>query len=144
MTEEKWFEWWISEILYRVNEVVEIVMNYNDYFWGDSILEKIEVVYDKIVITVYNDVLQKNIIVECSQCAGMTQLINWDENIIENIFLKEIPRKQHPIITKIKELYGVNSYDSEKSIEGRFFELRILLINEVSFSVICKNVSFMD
>ena len=74
----------------------------------------------------------------------MTQLINWDENIIENIFLKEIPRKQHPIITKIKELYGVNSYDSEKSIEGRFFELRILLINEVSFSVICKNVSFMD
>ena len=74
----------------------------------------------------------------------MTQLINWDENIIENIFLDQIPNAEHQMISTIKQLYGVNSYDSEKSIDGQFFELRILLINKLSFSVICKSVSFKD
>ena len=137
-------EWRISEIIYRINEVVKIVINYNDCFWGDSTLEKIEIVYDKIVITVYNDALQKNITIECSQCAGMTQFINWDEIIIEDIFLEEIPSQQHQITTIIKQLYGIDSHAWKKSIEGQFFELRILLINEVSFSVICKNVCFKD
>lgn len=125
-------------------EVVKIIISYNDCFWGDSTLEKIEIIYDKIVITVFNDVLQKNINIECSQCVGMTQFINWDENIIENIFLKEIQSEGHQMITTTKQLYGANSYDSEKSIEGRFFELCILLINKLSFSVICKNVCFSD
>ena len=112
--------------------------------FGDSTLEKIEIIYDNITITVYNDIAQKNINIECSQCVGMTQLINWDENIIENIFLDQIPNAEHQMISTIKQLYGVNSYDSEKSIDGQFFELRILLINKLSFSVICKSVSFKD
>lgn len=74
----------------------------------------------------------------------MTQFINWDEDIIENIFLEEICDAQHPMIEKVRQLYDVSSFDSEKSIQGQFFELRILLINEVSFSVICKNVCFSD
>ncbi len=121
-----------------------MMINYHDCFWGDSTLEKIEIIYDNITITVYNDIAQKNINIECSQCVGMTQLINWDENIIENIFLDQIPNAEHQMISTIKQLYGVNSYDSEKSIDGQFFELRILLINKLSFSVICKSVSFKD
>lgn len=130
--------------IYRIDEVVKIIINYNDCFWGDSVLEKIEIVYDKIEITVYNDVFQKEIYIECSQCVGMTQLINWDETIIENIFLQEIPKGQHPMIAAIKRLYGTNSFDSEKSIDGNFFELRISLINELSFSIVCKNICFRD
>lgn len=124
--------------------MVKIIINYDNCFWGDSTLEKIEIVYDKVEITVFNDVSQKNIFIECSQCVGITDFINWDENILENIFVNEIPNEQHPMIQVIKQLYGANSYDSEKCIEGSFFELRILFINELSFSVICKNICFRD
>lgn len=123
-----------------------MIFNYNECFWGDSTLEKIEIEmeYNIIVFTILNDALQKHIKIKCFQCVGMTQLIIWDENIIENVFFKEISSEQHQILTPIKQLYGANSYDAEKRIEGQFFELRILLINELSFSVICKNVSFED
>lgn len=34
-------------------------INYEDCFWGDSTLERIEIAYDKIGITIYSDALQK-------------------------------------------------------------------------------------
>lgn len=119
-----------------------MLINYEECFWGDSTLDKIEISNDRINITVYNDVLQKNIFIDCLQCVGMTEFINWDENIIENIFVKELTDGQHPMVNRISQLYGENSYDYEKNIEGKFMELNIVLINEFSFSVICKNIEF--
>ena len=121
-----------------------MIINYNDCFWGDSTLEKIEIVYDKVVITVFNDAMQKNIYIDCCDCAGITQLINWDENIIENIFVKDIPNGQHQIIAIINEIYNGASNNYSKCIEGPFFELHIVLINDLSFSVVCKNICMRD
>ncbi len=36
-----------------------MIINYKKIFWGDSKLEKIEIAGDTIVITVFNDVLEK-------------------------------------------------------------------------------------
>lgn len=119
-----------------------MTLDYNDCFWGDSELEKIEIVYDKIMVTIFNDVLQRNIIAECSQCVGMTQFINWDEIIIDNVILKELQTDKHTMINEVRKLYGVNSNAGKSLLEGTFYELRIELIGGLSFSVICKNVSF--
>lgn len=70
---------------------------------------------------------------------GMTETIIWDEIILKDIF-----DEHHPMIDRIKKLYGTNSYDSEKYIDGKVFELNIVLINEWSFGIICKNVEFRD
>ncbi len=117
-------------------------MNYENFFWGDSILNKIEIVYDKIVLYVYNDALQKEVHIECSKCAGITEVISWDEVIIENIFVNEADNQTNEMIGKIKQLYGLCFYDSEKSIDNKFYELRVVLINNISFSIICQKIEF--
>lgn len=131
--------------MHRGKEIKDkMILNYKDCFWGDSILRKIEISDDMIEISIYNDAFQKNIFIDCLKCAGMTEIINWDENIVENIFVKEIVNGCHSIISKIKQLYGDNSYDCEKCIEEKFFELNVVLINGISFSVICQNIEFRD
>lgn len=41
--------------------MIKIVVNYNDYLWGDSTLEKIEIEmeYSNIIFTIFNDMAQK-------------------------------------------------------------------------------------
>lgn len=121
-----------------------MIIDYNNYFWGDSVLEELNIKYDKINITVYNNVLNKNILIECFHCAGITEIISWDENIIENIFVSKMSDSAHPMIASIKQLYGEKTYDSEKSLSGDFYELRVLLINGTDFRVICKDIIFSD
>lgn len=41
-----------------------MIIDYNNCFWGDSVLEELNIKYDKINITVYNDVLNKNILID--------------------------------------------------------------------------------
>lgn len=122
-----------------------MILDYNKLFWGDSVLEKIEIEYDNIKIYIFNDVEQKHIIIECEYCAGMTEIITWDEIIIENVYLNEIKNEQHPLIASVKEQYGeLDYYEPNKSVYGSYFELRVLLISNLSFSVICKQVTFKD
>ena len=47
--------------------MIKIVVNYNDYLWGDSTLEKIEIEmeYSNIIFTIFNDMAQKNIYINC-------------------------------------------------------------------------------
>ena len=119
-------------------------INYNDCYWADSTLENIEIVYDKITITVFNDSYKKNIYIECNQCAGMTEIITWDEVIIENLTYTEWPNHKHPLIKTAKKIHGVIICDPEKNVEGIFYEIKIALINNTSFSVVCKEVLFHD
>lgn len=121
-----------------------MIINYNTLFWGDSILEKIQINCDKIALKIFNDVLQKHIYVECSRCIGMTQIYTWDEITIDNVFLNEIIWEQHSMCKTMEALYGDVSYDSENCLRPSFYELKILMINELSFSIICQNVTFSD
>ena len=120
-----------------------MILNDNEIFWGDSILEKIEITFDEMKMKVYHDVFPKYIIIKCSQCIGMTSIMTWDEDIIENIFIQKAPIK-NSMLTLTQQMYGPNSYDSEKSLDGDFYELKVLLINTWSFSIICKKIELYD
>lgn len=119
-------------------------MNCLDYFWGDSTLEKTEIMYDKISVTVFNDLLQKYIRIECSQCVGMSEIICWDETIIENITVNKLTETSEKLIEKAKHLYNNNHSDYDKPLGNNFLLLNILLINDISFYIICKEIEFIE
>ena len=119
-------------------------IEYNEIFWGDSTLEKVEIVYDRIRLSVYNDFWKKTIYLECFECVGITEFIVWDEIIIDNVFFRELSFEQSPMLEKVKTLYGQSSSPFAKNFEQSFYELQVMLIGGISFSVICKSVSFFD
>ena len=41
-----------------------MILNFDELLWGDSVLEKIEIVNDKISILIYNDVNQKEVYID--------------------------------------------------------------------------------
>ena len=126
-----------------------MIIDYSDCFWHDSILEKIEIAYDKIKITTCNDVWQDNkkIFIECSNCVGITRFNTWDEVVIHDIFLNKISDGEHPLIKELKEVYGEGvPCSNDKRTDGDFFELKVLMVGDGSlhFSVVCREVVFKN
>ena len=39
------------------------MIKHNEIFWGDSTIEEINIKYDELTISIFNDVLQKKIMV---------------------------------------------------------------------------------
>lgn len=120
------------------------MIKFNELFWGDSILEKIIIEYDKIIIKVFNDVLQKEILIECSKCIGITSVYTWDETIIENIILNPIVSEQDPMWKKTHEIYGGESFDAEKDLMKIFYEVKIIMINELELNIICQEMNLRE
>ncbi len=120
------------------------MIKYNEIFWGDSTIEEISIKYDKLTISIFNDVLQKKFNVICSNCIGISEMFIWDEVIIENIFIEGVVSSEHPMWKRIYELYGSESCDSEKDILKPFYELKIVLINDLVFKVLCQGIEFED
>ena len=120
------------------------MMKYDEIFWGDSTIEEIGIKYDELTISIFNDILQKKINVICSKCIGISEIFIWDEVIIENIFVQEVVSSEDPMWKKIYELYGNDSYDSEKDIQKPFYELKVVLVNDLEFKVLCQEIEFED
>ena len=99
---------------------------------------------DELTISIFNDALQKKINVICSKCIGISEIFIWDEVIIENIFIEEVVSSEHPMWKKIHDLYGAQSCDSEKDIQKPFYELKIVLIDDLEFKVLCQGIEFED
>lgn len=120
------------------------MIEYHEIFWGDSTIERTVIEYDKILIAVFNDALQKKINIVCSNCIGISKMFTWDEVIIENVFIENIISSEHPMWIKTYELYGMESYDSEKNLMNPFYELKVVLINGFEFNVVCQEILFED
>lgn len=120
-----------------------MIFEKNSLFWADSELVKIEIVYDKIVISIFNDALQKMVYISCYECVGMTELIVWDEVIIDNIYVNTVEASDNQMLSKVISIYGdINQYG--KPIGKDFIRLDIALLDQISFSVICKDVCISD
>lgn len=120
-----------------------MIFEKNSLFWADSELVKIEIVYDKIVISVFNDVLQKMLYISCHKCVGITEIITWDEVVIDNIYVSNIGNNDNPMLSKIFSIYGeINQYG--KPIGKDFTRLDVVLLDQICFSVICKDVCISD
>ncbi len=122
-----------------------MILEYNSIFWPDSYLESVTAKYESVRIIIHNSLLDKELYIECSKCAGITQMILWDEVIIDNVYLEEIPQGKHELLDKVKEIYPDENDDyGRKYLTDTFYELKIVLLGDISFSVICQSVTFSD
>lgn len=121
-----------------------MILNFDELLWEDSVLEKIEIVNDKISILIYNDGSQKEVYIDCLQCVGMTELIIWDENIIDFIDLKKIGNTDHYLADKAVKLYGKESLNYNKKLCDNLCLLKIVFIDKTYFEVVCNEVLIRD
>lgn len=121
-----------------------MILNFDELLWGDSVLEKIEIVNDKTSILIYNDVNQKEVYIDCLQCVGMTELIIWDENIIDFIDLKKIGNTDHYLADKAVKLYGKESLNYNKKLCDNLCLLKIVFIDKIYFEVVCNELLIRD
>ena len=87
---------------------------------------------------------RKNIIIECLECVGMSELICWDEVIIESITVSFPTFESEQLINKAKKLYGNIPEECVKSFNGDFKTLRVTLIDGLYFDIICKTIDFTE
>ncbi len=117
-----------------------MVYTIDSLFWGDSELKKLEVEYDKITVTVFNDVLQKILFLECRGYAALSEIVLGDEVYIDSI--KIFKSADTPLTKKATRLYDGMPHDDPTGSD--FWELHILMINDAEFHVVCKQVDIHD
>ncbi len=106
-------------------------------------MENVFIEYDKIVLCVNNYYNKFRAKFNCIQCVGMSQIITWDEIIIDNIEIKPFDLSENPLYDKAKELYAVDAADDggyDKPLVGEFLFVPVRFINGTGFSVICRDV----
>ena len=116
-------------------------MKFENIFWPDSQLLKIQIEYDHACLWVWNDCLQKKISVECFGLAGVTNLCIWDDTIVENIYVKNADPSSDSYLQNV-----FSNYDKDFDCGGRILGENILIlsvsiINNTVFDLYCKQIS---
>ncbi len=119
-------------------------LKFNEIYWGDSMLERIEICYDKIKLIIANDALDKDICLQCVECIGITDIITWDEVIIDNIIIEDVSLKSEPLYVRAEMQYGINSQFYDKAIAGKFIKVTLKMIGGLEFSIICRDTVITD
>jgi len=89
-------------------------MKFESIFWPDSQLVKIQIEYNYAGLVIWNDVLQKHLLVKCSGLAGINNLCIWDDTIIENIYVKNADLSSDSYLQNV-----FSNYDKDFDCGGR-------------------------
>lgn len=119
-------------------------MTFKNIYWPDSQLEKIQIEYDCATLIIWNDVLQKRLTVRCTGLAGITNLCIWDDTIIMNAEVYPVTDFDTDFIHRLFEAYDKNYDYGGRTLSSGLLELRIELINHISFSVYCLKVDVIE
>ena len=115
-------------------------MRFENIYWPDSQLITIRIEYDKARFIIWNDILQKRLLVECSGFAGITNLCIWDDTIIMNANVYPVKDSGDGFVHDLYVAYDKNADYGGRSLSNGLFELRIELVNNIPFSVFCQKI----
>ncbi|MBQ8767778.1 MAG: hypothetical protein IJZ16_13360 [Clostridia bacterium] len=116
-------------------------MNFNEFDWADSILEKIIIEYDKAILIIVNNSLQQKLYVECTGLVGITNLCIWDDTIIMNAEIKSIVDNNTEFIRNLYLAYDHNFDYGGRSLNEGVLDLCVELSNYITFNVFCLKVA---
>ena len=119
-------------------------MRFESLYWPDSQLTTIHIEYDRANLVIWNDALQKELFVECSGFAGMTNLCIWDDTIIMNANVYPVCDADNEFLKNLYTAYGKNEDYGGRSLSSGLLELRIELANYISFSVYCQKIEVIE
>ena len=89
-------------------------MEFNNIDWADSNIDRIEIEYDCAKLFVFNDTLQKQLIVKFNGFIGMTKKIDLREQVID--FDKQSVITKDNVMTEINALLYFQIVDPVKSV----------------------------
>ena len=119
-------------------------MKVNNYYWADSDLESIHIEYDRAVLTIWNDHIQKKLLINCSGLAGLTNLCIWDDTIILGVKIHPVTKLENEFVHNLYSIYKKDFDYGGRSLSSGLMELRIELSNHLSFSVYCLEIDIVE
>lgn len=119
-------------------------MRFESIYWPDSQLIKIQIQYDYASLLIYNDTLQKHLLVECSGLAGVTNLCIWDDMIIMKAKIYSADNTNTDFMRNMYAAYDKYADYGGRSLSNGMQELRIELENHIVFSVYCQNIQVIE
>lgn len=119
-------------------------MDFLNYNWADSDVESINIGYDKAMLVIWNDSIQKRLSVECSGFAGITNLCIWDDTIIMSASVYPVCGADNEFLSNLYTAYNINKDYGGRSLSSGLIELRIELANYISFSVYCQKIEVVE
>ena len=117
---------------------------FNELFWGDSTIEKIVIQYDYVVLSIFNDVLQRTLDLKCFNCLGISAIPIWDEIIIDNVIFSNFHSIQNSIWKQLYDVHNLESFVQGKNLNTDFWEIKVILVDKLSFSVFCQKFEIWD
>ena len=120
-------------------------MCFNSVFWPDSNIEKITIEYNRAQLYVYNSALQRNLHVNCTGFIGLTNLCIWDDQIIEDAEIRQVSEDENTaFLQTLFSAYDKDYNYGERWLSQGILELRITLVNGITFSIYCQNVDIEE
>ncbi len=116
-------------------------MNFSSIDWADSNIERIEIEYDCAKLMVFSDALQKPLIVKFNGFIGLTNLLIWDDQIIDHAEVHEVPdNSSTPFIQMLFATYDKDFNYGERWLNKGILEVQIHLVNHTFFSLYCQSI----
>ena len=119
-------------------------MKFESIYWPDSQLIKIQIQYDYASLLIYNDILQKLLLVECSGLAGVTDLCIWDDMIIMDAKIQPAGSEYDDFMRNMYAVYEAHADYGGRTLSNGMYQLRIELENHIAFSVYCQKIDVVE
>ncbi|MBP3365463.1 MAG: hypothetical protein J6K96_00560 [Treponema sp.] len=110
----------------------------NDSDFADYSLEEIKIDYDKIAIEIRRE---KKYRIDCLHFLAISYIGQWDENIIENVFITENDDFIAEVKSKIKKNNNINfKGGGTRDFNADWICLTIRLIDALEIKIVCSDV----
>lgn len=118
-----------------------IVDKINNSGWADWSLDKFEIDYERVLVTLSEDV-EGALTISCKDYIGFSYIGHWDESIIEDISITTGGDLAEESIKSVKKLYGDNPLPGGgvKKIDDSWYQVNIKLIDGNIIKVACKSI----
>ena len=120
---------------------------FNKIDWADSEIKDINIKYNELKMTIYNDTLNKDLMVVCKNFAGITNLCIWDDTYIHSAKLEKVDNDcefYRVIINAYTNNNGeVDKFNKDRTLDNGLLKLSICLINGITCEIYCQSVDII-
>ncbi|MCO1604716.1 hypothetical protein [Desulfosporosinus nitroreducens] len=122
-----------------------IVDKINNSSWADWSLDKFEIDYERVLITVSEDI-EGNLTICCKDYIGFSFIGHWDESVIEEINVETYGSLIDESLQVVKSLYGESPLPGGgvKKIDDSWYQVNIKLIDGNIIKIACKSLEVVE
>ena len=119
-------------------------MKFDEINWADSEIENIVIEFDCAKLTIWNDVLQKRLLVCCSGLAGITNVCIWDDMIINSSGVCDTTNIMDDFTSSLYSTYRRDYDYGGRVLNDGLLVVWIELVNLIRFRIYCQNVEVLE